>query len=80
MHKNVIAMGKLRDLKYDLLEHAPYSPDLALSDFHLFLELKKFLGGQRLGSNFEAIEAVEAYFADLSKNHCREGIIASEHQ
>ncbi|KAJ4440724.1 hypothetical protein ANN_08872 [Periplaneta americana] len=26
---------------------APYSPDLALSDFHLFLHLKKFLGGQR---------------------------------
>jgi len=25
----------------------PYSPDLAPSDFHLFLHLKKFLGGKR---------------------------------
>ena len=27
--------------------HPPYIPDLALSDFHLFLHLKKFLSGQR---------------------------------
>ena len=29
--------------------HPPYSPDLAPSDFHLFLHLKKFLSGQRQG-------------------------------
>ncbi|KDR11587.1 hypothetical protein L798_14572, partial [Zootermopsis nevadensis] len=29
------------------LNHSPYSPDLAPSDFHLFLHLKKFLSGQR---------------------------------
>jgi hypothetical protein len=28
------------------LNHPPYSPDLALSDFHLFLHLKKHLLGQ----------------------------------
>ena len=27
--------------------HPPYSPDLAPSDFHIFLQLKKFLSGQR---------------------------------
>ena len=27
--------------------HPPYSPDLTPSDFHLFLQLKKFLYGQR---------------------------------
>ena len=26
-HKSVLAMGKLRDLHYELLEHPPYSPD-----------------------------------------------------
>jgi transposase len=30
-HKSVLAMGKLRDLRYELLEHPPYSPDLAPS-------------------------------------------------
>jgi hypothetical protein len=28
-------------------DHPPYSPDLAPSDFHLFLHLKSFLAGQR---------------------------------
>jgi hypothetical protein len=34
-HKSVLAMGKLRDLHYELLEDLPYSPDLAPSDFCL---------------------------------------------
>jgi len=38
-----LAMGKLRDLHYELLEHPPYSPDLAPSDFCLFPILKLFL-------------------------------------
>jgi transposase len=28
-HKSDLAMGKLRDLHYELLEHPPYSPDSA---------------------------------------------------
>jgi histone-lysine N-methyltransferase SETMAR len=46
-HKSVLAMGKLRDLHCELLEHPPYSPDLAPSDFYLFPKLKLFLAGQR---------------------------------
>jgi len=42
-----------RDLKYELLEHSPYSSDLAPSDFHLFPNLKKFVTGKRFGSNEE---------------------------
>ena len=71
-------MGKLRDLHYELLEHPPYSPDLAPSDFSLFPKVKLFLAGQRFSSNHEAIAAVEGYFADLTKNHCRDGIMALE--
>jgi histone-lysine N-methyltransferase SETMAR len=33
---SVLAMGKLRDLPYELLEHPPYSQDLAPSDFYVF--------------------------------------------
>ena len=50
-HKSVLAMGKLRDLHYELLEHPPYSPDLAPSDFCLFLRIKLFPAGQRFSSN-----------------------------
>jgi len=78
--KSVLAVGKLRDLHYELLEHPPYSPDLAPSDFCLFPKPKLFLAGQRFSSNQEAIAAVEVYFADLTKNHYRDGIMALEHR
>jgi histone-lysine N-methyltransferase SETMAR len=73
-------MGKLRDLHYELLEHPPYSPDLAPSDFCLFPKLKIFLVAQRFASTQEASAAVEGYFADLMKNHYRDGIMALEHR
>jgi len=79
-HKSVLAVGKLRDMHYELLEHPPYSPDLAPSDFSLFPKLKLFLAGQRFSSNQEAIAAVEGYFADLMKNHYRDGIMVLEHR
>jgi histone-lysine N-methyltransferase SETMAR len=41
-HKIVLAMGKLRDLHYELLKHPIYSPDLAPSDFFLFPKLNSF--------------------------------------
>ncbi|UYV84294.1 hypothetical protein LAZ67_X001769 [Cordylochernes scorpioides] len=34
--KIVLPLGKLRDLRYDLLGIPRYSPDLIPSDFHLF--------------------------------------------
>ena len=43
LHTSVIAMAK----RYELL---PYSPDLALSDFHFFLKLNIFLGGRRFST------------------------------
>jgi histone-lysine N-methyltransferase SETMAR len=43
-----------------VFNHPPYSPDLAPSDFHLFLHLKKFLSGQRQG--FENDREAEMVF------------------
>jgi histone-lysine N-methyltransferase SETMAR len=73
-------MEKFRNLHYELLEHPPSSPDLAPSEFYLFPKLKLFLAGQCFSSNQEAIAAVEGYFADLTKNHYRDGIMALEHR
>jgi hypothetical protein len=67
-------MGKLRDLHYELLEHPPCSPDLALSDFFLIPELKLFFAGQRFSLN----QAVVGYVANLMKNHYMDGIMALE--
>jgi histone-lysine N-methyltransferase SETMAR len=71
-------MVKLRDLHYELLEHPPYSPDLVPSDFCLFPKLKLFPSGQSFSLNQEVIAAVEGYFAYLTKNHYRDGIMVLE--
>ena len=39
--------------------HPPYSPDLALSDYHLFSELKKQLRGRYFSSDGEITAAAD---------------------
>src|SRR5436190_12976832 len=51
VHTSVIAMAKINELNFELLPHAPYSPDLAPSDYFLFPNLKKWLGGKRFANN-----------------------------
>jgi hypothetical protein len=41
-----VTTGLLEKFKWDVLDHPPYSPDLAPSDFHLLLHLKKHLFGK----------------------------------
>lgn len=73
-HSSATVQQKLTELKFEIVPHPPYSPDLAPSDFHLFLKLKTFLAGKRFWSNEEAIDAVNCYFADLEESHFQEGI------
>nr|CAH7713414.1 unnamed protein product [Callosobruchus chinensis] len=40
-----------------LLDHAPYNPDLAPSDFHLFPKWEQHLGGRRFSTDEEVKEA-----------------------
>lgn len=73
-HSAQKTIAKISDLKYEILQHPPYSPDLAPSDFWLFPHLKKFMRGKRFSSNEEVIAAVEAYFNSLPEIHFRDGI------
>jgi histone-lysine N-methyltransferase SETMAR len=43
----------IQELQWGLLEHLPYSPDLAPSDFHLFDPLKKHLGWKHFADDKE---------------------------
>ena len=67
-------LTKFNELKYEFLEHPPHSPDVALSDYQLFRDLKQFLRGKRFSSNEEAITAVDGYFAELLESNYRDGI------
>lgn len=73
-------MAKIHELKFEMLPHPPYSPDLAPSDYHLFPNLKKHLGGQRFHRNDEVIEAVNSYFEELDESYYSNGIKKLEHR
>jgi len=43
----------IRLFKWEIFYHAPYSPDLAPSDYHLFTKMKVWLATQRFHTNEE---------------------------
>jgi hypothetical protein len=45
-HSARATQDRIQELQWELLEHPPYSPDLASSDFHLFGPLKDHLVGK----------------------------------
>jgi histone-lysine N-methyltransferase SETMAR len=47
LHTAKTTMETLQKLKWNLLTHLPYSPNLASSDFYLFGRLKSDLQGMR---------------------------------
>ena len=61
----------LRKLKFEVMAHPPYSPDLAPSDYHLFGPLKEALRGRRSTSDQEA---KDAWHAAQLKTFFSEGI------
>ncbi|KAJ4437507.1 hypothetical protein ANN_17652 [Periplaneta americana] len=53
----------LTEFGWELFDHPPYSPDLAPSDFHVFLHLKKFLSsGEHFGNDEELKTSVTRWF------------------
>ncbi|GFU38623.1 histone-lysine N-methyltransferase SETMAR [Trichonephila clavipes] len=49
-HTSVLTRQKLWELDSKVLMHPPYSPDLAPSDYHLFLALQNFQSYKKLES------------------------------
>ena len=73
-HKSLAAMAKLNELKFELLPHPPYSPDLAPRVYYLFADLKEMLQGKRFYSNEEVITETKAYFEAKDKSFYKKGI------
>jgi histone-lysine N-methyltransferase SETMAR len=59
---------------WEQFDHPPFSPDLASSDFHLFLHLKSFLAGRGFHDDNEVKEAVSTCFASHAASFYDEGI------
>lgn len=65
-HTAKVTKTWLKDAGWDVLEHPPYSPDLAPSDYHLFRSMEHWLRGKK----FESRIALENSLIDFfnSKN------------
>ncbi|XP_023310469.1 histone-lysine N-methyltransferase SETMAR-like [Anoplophora glabripennis] len=73
-HTANVTKNLLQGFGWDVFDHPPYSPDLAPSDFHLFLHLKSFLGGQHFNNDEELKENVSNWLKTQAANLYEEGI------
>ncbi|GBM74142.1 hypothetical protein AVEN_216154-1 [Araneus ventricosus] len=64
----------LEQFKWDVSDYPAYSPVIATSDFHLFLEVKNWLGGQSFQKNEELQSNVKAHLTSLVVTFFEEGI------
>ena len=65
---------------YELIPHPTYSPELALSDYFLFPNLKKDIRGRHFRSNKEVVAADEEWVRDKDPGLFSSGLLALEHR
>lgn len=78
VHKAAIAMAAIQEAGFELVEHPPYSPDLAPSDFYLFPRLKEHLRGKKFDDDSDVMAAVEDFFESQDKYFFSKGIVGLE--
>jgi len=73
VHISAKSQAAIWQCGFQQLNHPPYSPDLAPSDYFLFRVMKKFLRGKRFSSDEEVKEAVTTWFEEQSKDFIFQG-------
>ncbi len=73
-HTEHRTLAHIREKKWELLSHPPYSLDLALSDFFLFGPMKNALRGTRFGNLNEIKKALNKWFKEQREDWFREGL------
>jgi hypothetical protein len=63
LHTAARTRALLEHFSWELLDHLPYSPDLAPSDYHLFIYLKNWLGSQCFINTEELMEGVKTWLS-----------------
>jgi len=68
VHMSAESQDATQQCGFQQLNHPPYSPDLAPSDYFLLQVMKKFLRGKRFSTDEEVKEAVTTWFEEQSKD------------
>lgn len=74
-HTARVTRQKLLDLGWEVLPHPPYSPDLAPSDYHLFLSLSNAMQNQHFDDEDELNQWLQQFFDSKPEQFYREGIM-----
>ena len=73
-HSAHVTTALLEKFKWDILDHPPYSPDLAPSNFHKFLHLTKHLAEKKFDDDSEVQEEVFTWFKGLAADFYDSGL------
>lgn len=74
VHTAAVSQEAIRECGFQEMEHPPYSPDMAPSDYYLFSNLKKDLRGRRFHDDNELQTAVMQHFEGKTADYFHKGI------
>jgi len=70
-HRARQTVQKIEEMGWELLQHRPYSPDLAPSDFHLFEPLKDLLDASSLRTMKMFNNMSYSFYVQAARRNCR---------
>jgi hypothetical protein len=73
-HTANMTKAAIQELDWEILPHPPYSPDLAPSDYHLFLSLSNNLCGLSFHNDAELQSWIDTFFSDKPEDFFKLGI------
>ena len=73
-HISAMTKNKLKEFGWEVLEHPPYSPDLAPTDYHLFRALTNNFRGKIFDHADHVEREVEIFLESRSREQCTSGI------
>ena len=73
-HTTRLTQEKINQLRWEVMEHPSYSPDLAPSDYHLFGPLKTHLGGRHFANDAEVQNEVKTWLRKQSTQFYAAGL------
>jgi len=79
-HTSAVAVAAVRECGFHLLNHPPYSPDLAPTDYHVLRSLIDSVHGHNFYSDEEVVYAVNDWFEQQDKKFFMDGVISLTHR
>ncbi|XP_035739230.1 histone-lysine N-methyltransferase SETMAR-like [Vespa mandarinia] len=75
-HTSYKTIAKLNELKYEILQHPPYSPDLSTTEYYLFKHLELFLRAKQYENEDSLKNAISEFIESKDQNFFKTGIYA----